>query len=343
MKVLVRLLLVLIVFCVLGGGAYSWWWHRLAAGVNQAIASFIEDERQWGRTIAFGSVTVTGFPGPLEITLTTPVVVAARGGPAPFTYWRWDGPTLHGHLPIFSPRQLTIDAPGSHRIDSVIGREPHNIRLITSDFRFVLHVGTDGRLQSLNLKASDTKGTAVEAGTDFTLKTFTGRIVNEQPLVFSGEIYDLLASKELSPGFGSRLDSAMWTAEIFGDLPMVGGTAAVDQWRQAGGRIELGHLKARASDLEVGLQGPISLDENLQFNARFTGWVRGWNILLQNLVAAGAMSPSGGALANLGLRALARVPDEGGAPAVHAPLTLANRRIFLGPVNLGTVQPVRWE
>ncbi len=343
MKILARLLLFFVLFCALGGGIYYWWWHRLAAGINQAIASFVEDQRQWGRTIAFGSVKVTGFPGPLKITLTTPVIVAARGGPAPLTYWRWDGPTLHGRINLFSPTKLIIDAAGSHRIDSVVGREPHNIRLITPDFRFVLGVGTDGRLHSLDLKALDTKGTAVESGTDFTLRTFTGRIANEQPLLFSGEIIDLLTNKELSPGFGSKLDSAIWTAKIFGALPMIGGAAAVDQWRQAGGRIEIGHLQARASDLEVSLQGPVGLDENLQFNAQFTGWVRGWNILLQNLVDTGAMSPSGGALANLGLRALARPPDEGGAPAVHAPLTLANRRIFLGPVNLGTIPPVRWE
>lgn len=343
MKILGRLLLVLVVFCALGGGAYSWWWHRLAAGVNQGIAAFIADQRQWGRTVAFGSVTVKGFPGPLEIILTTPVVVAARGGPAPLTYWRWDGPTLHGHLSVFLPTQLTIDAAGSHRVDSVVGREPHNMRWITPDFRFVLDMGTAGRLRSLHLKALDTKGTVVEAGTDFTLRIFTGRIVNEQPMLFSGEITDLLTSKELAPGFGSKLDSAAWVAKIFGDLPMIGGTAAVDHWRQAGGRVDVEHFQARAADLEASLQGPIGLDENLQFNAQFTGWVRGWNLLLQNLVATGAMSPAGGALANLGLRALARPPDDGGAPAVHAPLTLVNRRIFLGPVHLGTVPPVRWE
>lgn len=343
MKILTRLFLFLFVFCVLGGGAYYWWWHRLAAGVNQTIASLIEDQRQWGRTIAFGSVTVTGFPGPLQITLTTPVIVAARGGPAPLTYWRWDGPTLRGHLNVLSPTQVTIDASGSHRIDSVVGREPYNLRLVISDLSFVLNMEIGGLLKTLDVRAADVNGTAIETGTDFILKAFSSRIANEQPVLFSGSAHDLMTAAESTTGFGGKLDSATWTAKIFGDLPMVGGTTAVEQWRQAGGRIEIDHLRAQAADLEVSLQGPITLDENLQFNAQFTGWIRGWNILLQNLVATGAMSPSGSALANLGLRALARPPDEGGAPAVHAPLSLTNRRIFLGPVNLGTVPLARWE
>lgn len=343
MKIFIRLFLFLVIFCALGGGAYYWWWHRLAAGVNQGIASLIEDQRQWGRTIAFGSVAVTGFPGPLQITLTTPVIVAARGGPAPLTYWRWDGPTLHGHLNMFSPTQVTIDASGAHRIDSVVGREPHNLRLIIPDLNFVLAMGTDGLLQTLDMKASDVKGTAIETGTDFILKAFSSHIENKEPVLFSGNIHDFMRTAELTPGFGDKLDNATWTTKIFGEFPMVGGATAVEQWRQAGGRIEIDHLRAQAADLEVNLHGPITLDENLQFNAQFTGWIRGWNILLQNLVATGAMSPSGSALANLGLRALARPPDEGGAPAVHAPLSVINRRIFLGPVNLGTVPPVRWE
>jgi hypothetical protein len=343
MKIFIRLFLLLVVFCALGGGVYYWWWHRLAALVNHEIALLIEDQRQWGRTIAFGSVTVTGFPGPLKITLTTPVIVAARGGPAPLTYWRWDGPTLHGHLNMFSPTRVTIDAHGPHRIDSVVGREPHNLRLIIPDLNFVLRTRIDGRLHILDIRASDIKGTVIEAGADFTLKNFSGHIENEQPVLFAGAIHDLMTTAESAAEFGGKLDSATWSAKIFGDFPLVGGTAAVEHWRQAGGRIEVDQLRARAGDLEVNLQGPITLDENLQFNAQFTGWVRGWNILLQNLVATGVMSPSAGALANLGLRALAHPPAEGGAPAVHAPLTLRNRRIFLGPVNLGTVPLARWE
>lgn len=343
MKIFIRLFLFLAVFCALGGGAYYWWWHRLAAGINQEIASLIEDQRRWGRTITFGSITVTGFPGPLKITLTTPVIVAALGGPAPLTYWRWDGPTLHAHLDIFSPTQVTIDAPGPQRIDSVVGRAPHNLRLVISELNFVLNMGVDGFLQTFDIRASDIKGTAIEAGAEFTLKSFSSHIENEQPVLFSGSAHDLMTTAESATGFGGKLDSATWTAKIFGDPPLVGGTTAVEQWRRAGGRIEVDHLQARAADLEVSLQGPVNLDENLQPTIQFTGWIRGWNILLQNLVATGAMSPSGGALANLGLRALAHPPAEGGAPAVHAPLTLRNRRIFLGPVNLGTVPLTRWE
>lgn len=343
MKTFIRLFLLLAVFSALIGGGYYWWWHWLASNFNQALASFIEDQRQWGRTIAFGSITVTGFPGSLRITATNPVIIAAQGGPAPLTYWRWDGPTLHGRLNMFSPTQLIIDATGTHRIDSVVGHEPHNLRIIAPNLNIVLNTGIEGVLQTLDIRAADVSGTAIETGTDFTLKNFSNRVENRQLVLVSGSADDFVTTAELAPGFGGKIDHATWIAKIFGDLPMVGGTAAIEHWRQAGGRIEIDHFHAQAGDLEANLQGPVTLDENLQFNAQFTGWLRGWNILLQNLVATGALSPSGGALANLGLRALAHPPAEGGAPAVHAPLTLRNRRIFLGPINLGTTPPVRWE
>ncbi|MEZ5648398.1 MAG: DUF2125 domain-containing protein [Alphaproteobacteria bacterium] len=343
MKLVLRLIIIGILFCLLGAIAYYWWWHHLAHSVNQTISALIEDQRQQDYIIAFRAISINGFPGPLQITLNNPVIVANRGGPAPLTYWRWDGPTLHGWINVLAPREITFTATGLHKIDSVLGRTPQNLRLDAQNLTFVLKLDNNGHLQTIDMAARLVKGTIIETETEFTIENFTNHIENRKPVLISGYIRGGILNHEIAPGLGNILNDARWQMKIFEDFPTTGGAAGISLWQHKGGRIEVEDFSARAPSLEVNLQGPIALDEQLQPYAQFTGWMRGWGVLLQSLVANGSMSPSGSALANLALRALARPPAEGGPPAVHAPLSLRNRRVFLGPVNLGTVPPIHWE
>ena len=107
--------------------------------------------------------------------------------------------------------------------------------------------------------------------------------------------------------------------------------------------MELAGFALRWDSLDVSGNGTLALDRELQPTGAMTLSVRGFETVIDTLVARGVIRPGPAATARTILGLMAKTPEEGGAPVLTAPLTVQNRKLFVGPVRLAELPAIVWE
>jgi hypothetical protein len=112
------------------------------------------------------------------------------------------------------------------------------------------------------------------------------------------------------------------------------------RWRDEGGVIEVAALKAEYGPLALSGGGTVALDDAGQPVGAFAAQVSGLFQVIDALSASGHMSRGQAIAAKLALGVLAGPPDRQGP--LNLPLTLQDRVLSAGPVELMQLPEVRW-
>ena len=104
--------LVLIGVLVAGAGAYSAYWFQVAGAIEPGIAAWADERRAEGFEVAYGGVSVSGFPFRLVVTVHQPSI----GRPHPTRAWRWRAPALAAVAQPWNFRHLILSLDGRHRL-----------------------------------------------------------------------------------------------------------------------------------------------------------------------------------------------------------------------------------
>ncbi len=105
---------------------------------------------------------------------------------------------------------------------------------------------------------------------------------------------------------------------------------ALALWRDAGGTLDIDKAHVETGGTTLDLTGTLALDGAMQPEGALTATITGADKAVDAVVAAGGMEARYAGIAKSVLRAIS-APTGTGADALRVPLTLEDRRLFIGP------------
>jgi hypothetical protein len=144
-------------------------------------------------------------------------------------------------------------------------------------------------------------------------------------------------------GFSDTVDRIAADVILSGPLPPAAYAPMVAAWRDAGGELRVERAELDWGALSARADGVITLDRELQPEGRLTARVQGFDSVVTALEQAGLVGGNQSVLVRLGLGIFSMQPDEDGVPTLVQPLSIADRRVSLGPFPLpGRLPYIRW-
>ena len=140
-------------------------------------------------------------------------------------------------------------------------------------------------------------------------------------------------SAPLAGSFSGRITHA------YGDLPDLG-TATVERWREAGGRLDVADLKLAKGPLSATTSGQLGLDAQHRLAGHLAASLGGFAPLAKRFGIPLDAVKVGGLLGKL-LGGKAAAPASSAPDAVDLPITFADGAVSVGPLRTGVrLQPL---
>jgi hypothetical protein len=313
---------------------YAAGWFAFAAQVRSAAEAWLARHSDHPVRLSCPDLTVAGFPGPVVVTC------AAPRGRTPD--WSWSGPAVRVTVAPWALEAWPFDAPGVHRFDGPDG--PVDVQAMSLE-------GVIDPAGAVTLRMSD--GAVTHAGSMWRIEAAEGRLTADpdaDPPVAArlrAEASGVDPPPDIAAQMrvGTRFDRLAADVDVEGAFDASGWpprAAALAAWRDAGGVVQVRAARAEIGDVSLDADGTMALDALLQPQAAFTVRLGGFDAAVGALVAGGVLDARRAAMVRFVLGALAEVPEGGGRKIVSAPLTVQDGGVFLGPIEVGRLRPVRW-
>lgn len=334
---LTALVLLLVLF-----GAYAAYWRIVAGRIADGLVAWRQAMQPREIDVSWHKLRVAGFPFAFRVELEDAALRDGRLRPAPQLHLA----ELSGSARPWDFADWRLAAPAG----LVAGlapsgdRPPLHLAAQAADGTVSLGPGGAGWLW---LKLH---GVGAEAGARVPIKTATAWITlpatpprahTDQSI---GLALDLRQVHLPAPPvhLSDTIDDLAFAAKVKGPVPEGPLVPAIAAWRDAGGTIELDHLRVDWGGLGVSANGTVALDQNLQPVAAFSGGIEGFATILSALVDADRLDVEQAALAQIALSALAR-PGPDGKPQIKTSFTVQDGKMYLGPARLGQAPWIVWK
>lgn len=323
------------VFLILG---YSVYWFTAAEAVRTGIDEWILAQRAQGVAVRHGDIDVGGFPLLLDARVDDVVMTDAAG-----IVWNTAG--ISAKAPPWRLTRIEFQIEGPQRV-TVPGLQP----LTVSAGSGVGEIGMlgSGRLATGSLALPDLTVLMPAIGA---LKVATLELaIAEQAsgprnidLVVGGDARQVDLPVSPLPALGAQIDHIGLDLRVSAPLPDQLRAAQMVLWREAGGTARIDRLELGWGPLSIAASGTLTLDAELQPQGTLTANIRGFLQTVDALVDAGLVEAEQAGLVKAGLALLAGAPDADGVPTLTAPLSIRDRRVLLGPLQVATLPPVVWR
>jgi Uncharacterized protein conserved in bacteria (DUF2125) len=330
--------------------AYGAWWLYAAGRLHRGIDDWVEARRALGWQIELDDIAVQGFPLRLQ-------AVARRfavGRDLPLR-WRWIGPRLAASLPPWGGHVVAVSFPGAHEIEVDTHDGPKHIALATDQADGTVEIGDDGRIVLVTAELGATRanlpdlGEAKLARLALTIAASplpTAPAQNDPRAAEAGRLALNATDIDLparAAALGPRIGRAEVAVTLRGAIPTARTEPALRTWRDAGGTVELERLRLHWGEFQLESEGTAALDAALQPQGALTARAWGVGAAIDALVVGGGVRPREGATAKVVLHTMAKPRTaQGIPPEVELPLTVQDRRLFLGPVPIARFPVVIW-
>jgi hypothetical protein len=333
-------LLATVILLLVAAGAYTFFWFSAARGLRRGVGLWAQSLRTRGLDLTWQASRVDGFPLAFRLVLAdakvrdrrpgaTGVVrlplLVARAAPWNFRVWR-----------LAAPQGLAAaTGPGPHPLARVSARAAQG-SIVVSGKGATLWFGVD--------RPSADAGMPLAAQQIFLWLILPPRpsAAHTEPAMGVALEIKRLRLPSVPQPFRNPLDELSFGLTVNGAIPTAPPRQAAAAWRDAGGTVELDHLRLRWGPMLIDGSGTLALDAALQPEGTFSGGVEGYGALMQALVASGRMRARNAGLAGLALSLLAkRGPD--GRPEIPLAFTIQNGEMYLGPARIGPAPRIRWQ
>ena len=339
------------IVAALARAAYAGWWLHAAGLAHQAIDSWVETQRAQGWHVELDDVAVQGFP--LRIQAVARRFTVERDVPV---RWRWAGPRLSASMPPWGGREVAVSFPGAHTIEFEASDGRKTIALQSDKAGGTVHVTDDGKIILVTIALGTTQADLPDLGVAKLAKFDLSVGAQVQPatpassdprapevgrLTLGADGIEL--PEKVAPTLGPRIAHAELDLILRGAIPAARTEAALAAWRDAGGTIDLIKLRLQWGEFQGEAEGSAALDAALQPQGALT--VRAWGVAaaIDALVAAGQVRPREGATAKVVLHGMAKPGATPGVPPeIELPLTIQDRKMFLGPVPIARIPTIAW-
>ncbi len=318
--------------------AYAGYWHVMAGQLRDGLVPWAEQAQAQGYLVRWDDAQVGGFPGAFRFDFTNlsfgaarPLPVAVNAGAASVWAMPWN------------LKHWEFTAPQGARIGEPTGIAGFAIGHLDG----ALDVGGAATNQ-LDLTALNLTGIGLAEGVIIGDAEAHIEVPNSAPRGHADTA--LAVALELGAtkmrqgvaGFGNNLTSFAFAAQMKGGLPPGPFAAALDQWRQDGGTIELQSLRLRWGSLLLDASGTLALDSALQPEGAFSAIITGQDAAVDVAVMTGSLKPNEAGVAKAFLGLLAK-PAADGQTAITLPLTVQDQRLFLGPAKIADLPRISWK
>ena len=327
---------------------YSGYWAYAARAFENSIETWIDHGPANGIWAGYESIDISGFPLRIEAHLGKPRLREGRNGRS----LAWDAPELTLAIRPWIPTRLNLALPMTHRIVRADGQLTRSLTInMTQGFgRIILGPwGTPGT-HSLDAAMVSIQEQGHETQLDIArlqVRANTYRIAagdtDAASLDILLDVEDVRLPQDAVDGLGQTIERVLGQASIRGAVRPDAMPAALARWRDDGGIVELNEIQLHWGPLMLSGEGTLALDKDMQPIGAVTARLRGFSETLDALVAAEAMKPVPAAAAKVLLRLMAKVPPGGGPPVLEVPLTAQNGRLYVGPISLVKIPPIRWD
>ncbi len=329
-----HIVIAVVAAAVLAAVGYTAYWFAAASAVRDGVAEWAEARRAEGFEVAYGEVTVSGFPSRLVVVMAQPALARPDHDPA----WRWSADALVAEARPWAPERIAVTLPAVQRIAYRRGDGAERVVTVTVDEGVAHVVLADGMASSVAVEASGLVAetprgplalvhlvASLERGADETVAVaFDARRLT------------------LTPGAGGPLGREVAalaaTATIVGSLPEGAPRAALAAWSEAGGTVELHSLTLEWGSLALAAAGTLALDDALRPQAALTAEIAGYGGVLDAFAEAGAMAVRDASFAKTFLNLMAKT--RSGRRVLEVPLSAQDGKLYIGPLPLVELGPV---
>jgi hypothetical protein len=341
---------ILLVLAIAWCGYWLYLTNRLEAGVQQWIA----ERRAEGYEISYAAIRSGGFPRSARVVLTNPAMAMPEDAPP----LAWSAKQLIVGVDPFHPRRLHIDGPGAHALSIGSGADQVRTHAEAGHLRIVQEMGEPAtviNVRDLALRpVSDNAPSDGERDAERETTTIARLDANvrREPQDAGGNNRVVVNAAEIvlperpDLPLGNVIKSLAAEATVQGELALLPWPDALFRWRDAGGVVEVAALNAEYGPVALSGSGTVALDEAGQPVGAFTAQVSGLFQVIDALSASGHMGRGQAIAAKLALGVLTGRPDRRGPPGgqgpLNLPLTLQDRILSVGPVELMQLPEVHW-
>jgi len=323
---------------IAGCAGFTIYWFSAAAEIRGGIDRWAEDRRAKGWTVELGEPSITGFPFRLDLFLQTPVLAG------PGNQWRWEMPNARATARPWALTDIEMSFPGVHTLTTK--KQPFALMLSGADGELKIRSGNP-QLLLVRLAGVDwVEPGGVRAQIDtLSIRLEEGASVDRESangttgLGIAIDARKVILPDAWKPPLGTGLNRLSVDAVAIGPFEPRGTLpAALARWRDAGGALEVRAFALDWESLSLRGDGTFALDENLQPQGAMAAEIDGVEKTSDALIAAGVIDARTAFAAKVANRAL----SFGGGPA-RLPVSIQRQRLYLGPVPLFRLKPVRWE
>ena len=324
----------------LGGGAYTAFWASTANSARASVLAWVATLQAEGFKASVGEVGASGFPG--RILLTIDDLVLARVSSALPWHWQVDG--IDASIQLMEPNQIVLRPHGRQSIRYGAGDAETTIQVSARRLTLQLGIGENGTLSSLALDAVDLD----LANADGTPPTTAGRFQLRANLAdglgaipngstFSVRFDSLVMPKYTRGPLGNTIEVLQANLELRRSLTSTDLPVALASWREAEGSLRVNESRLQWGTLDFTGHGGFTLDELLRPEGTITAEIRGYVVTVDAFHAAGRLNDEERASIDAMLSFLRQ---RGPLGSISLPVHANQGQILVGPVSLGTVQPI---
>lgn len=338
---------------------YGFYWNFLSGQISTSVEQWAAERRADGYQVAYSSLRIGGFPFRLDVVMTDPEIVGPEmTAPGESGSWSWRGPALVMRIRPWRPSRAQVLAAGLHMVRTQKGARSVELFIDARELSLKLRFKR-GALARAMVSVRDF---LVRDGRDRdVIKAVAADVIVKRPEnpgkpdpVNPPPAFDVLAdilglTYGLEPirGLGSASKRIGIKALVTGNFPGVPvddllNAETMVQWRDSGGAVEIRSLEVRHGPLTLSGDGTLALDEGLQPIGSFALLVGGYEGALDGLVGAGVLKRRPTAYVKAALSVLAQSQNPGGKFEVKVPVSLQERKVFVGPFALTQVPYLSW-
>lgn len=330
---------------------YPVFWLYVARQVEDEFARWRMAQEQKDRSVKHGATDIAGFPGVVRLDVEAPEIVSAKDG------WRWRGERASFEIQPWDWHRLRIDVSGEQQLTvSVEGRE-RAFKTSPEGAYAIGRLAADGQLVE-TVVAADGIRLLDEAGAPVVeTKALQAHLRWPEPPVDTGDLIedtpppkepvldvtlavsDLRVPSSSQSPLGQEVKTFGLLGRVVGRPPRAFRRAAVDEWRRAGGKVELERFTLVWGDLDLRAKGMAALDDAFRPLGAMTAEIRGYRAMLTALEEARLMRRDAAAASRLALDLLSK-PGGGDRRVATVPVTAQNGGLFVGPVKVLKLQPI---
>jgi hypothetical protein len=342
-----RLLTILLPIVVVALGLWTGGWYIASRQLAAALDRWAEARRAEGWQVDYGPPSPAGFPTKVALEIPEPRLAApARAAGA--VAWRWQAPTVRIEILPWRLDRVVLRNRGANRvgverdgeaIDATLASDGAMVRIEAGRPEDAGHYVVELAAPQLQLDQPAAIGVqAREFAVDLRLSRIPPGDHLAVAAVLGVGVTDL--ATDMLDKVGAAPITANLHAELMGAVPPGPPDRAVTAWRDDGGTLEFRRLYVSTSGISVTANGTLALDSEMRPMGAASAVIRGYAEAIDQLTAAGSVNPRDAQLAKLLLSAIAQPADDG-QRVLNVPITGQNGWLYVGPVRLARLFPLK--